>query len=100
MSRIRLESGSRAVLSGCLNLDSLMAYRQSVEDELPVETDLTVDLSALDATDSAVLALLVFLVRRSRAAGSRLVFEGINERILAMADLAGIEELVKSAPPA
>ena len=93
MSKISLE-GSRLVLSGHLGLDSLMAYKKEIEQTVPAGEELVVDLSGLEIEGSAVMALLVFMLRRSKGAGGTLKFESASQRLVAMASLAGLVDLL------
>jgi len=93
MSKISLE-GSRLVLSGHLDLDSLMAYKKEIEQTVPAEEELVVELGGLEIEGSAVIALLVFMLRRSKCAGGTLKFESASERLVAMASLAGLVDLL------
>ena len=93
MSKINLE-GSRLVLSGRLDLDSLMEYKKEIEQTVPAGEELVVDLGGLEIEGSAVMALLVFMLRRSKGAGGTLRFESASERLVAMASLAGLVDLL------
>lgn len=93
MSRITAEE-NRFTLSGELDLTTLMAYRRELESMLPTDRDLEVDLSRLEIKGSAVLALMVFLVRHAHRAGTSLSFTGISENLRAMASLAGLSNLL------
>lgn len=93
MSTINLE-GNRLVVSGHLGLESLMSYKKEIEQTVPASEDLVVDLSGLEIEGSAVMALLVFMLRRSKGAGGSLKFESASERLVAMASLAGLVDLL------
>lgn len=93
MSRITAENGSLS-LSGRLNLTTLMAYRRDLQDYLPFKEDQVVDLSNLEVEGSAVLALLVRMVRQARRSEVELKFIGASDRLKDMASLAGIAELL------
>ena len=82
------------VLSGHLDLDSLMAYKKEIEQTVPAEEELVVELGGLEIEGSAVIALLVFMLRRSKSAGGTLKFESASERLVAMASLAGLVDLL------
>jgi anti-anti-sigma factor len=93
MSKMNLE-GNRLVLSGHLDLNSLMAYKKEIEQTVPANEELVVDLGGLEIEGSAVMALLVFMLRRSKGAGGTLRFESASERLVAMASLAGLVDLL------
>ena len=86
--------GNRLVLSGHLDLNSLMAYKKEIEQTVPANEELVVDLGGLEIEGSAVMALLVFMLRRSKGAGGTLRFESASERLVAMASLAGLVDLL------
>ena len=95
MSTIRVDDAV-AALTGALTLETLMVFRKAVIADLPADIDMTIDLSDLDARDSSVLALLIFIVRRAAGEGSSVTFTGVDPRVAHMADLAGVRELLFS----
>ena len=58
------------------------------------QSDVEVDLSAVEKTDSAGLALLLEWISLARQSGTDIRFSGIPEKIHAIAQTAEIEELL------
>lgn len=94
MSKVTLIEDGVFGLAGCLNLASVMAYREDVDTQIPADRSVTVNLEHLEVDGSASLALLVHLVRRARLAGGAVKFTRVPERLAAMADLAGLEAVL------
>lgn len=94
MSRI-VSNPSGLALSGELDLTSLMVYRAELQSHLPITRDIVVDLSALTACGSAVLALLIYLVRQAGQGGCQVKFVGADKSIQEMALLADLESLLQ-----
>ncbi len=93
MSTIRLD-GNDVKLTGKLDLVSLMSYKREVEKSFPEDGSLSLDLSELEFEGSAVLALLVHIARRARTGGGRVQFVGASDRLVKMASLAELDELL------
>lgn len=55
---------------------------------------LCVDLAGVSGVDSAGLALLLEWIRRSQAAGRRISFAAVPDRLRAVAQLTGVDELL------
>jgi len=56
---------------------------------------LKIDLSAVTKSDSAGVALLVSWLRSAKQAGKQLVFSNIPEQMLIIADISGLDELLR-----
>jgi phospholipid transport system transporter-binding protein len=61
---------------------------------LPLPTTGEIDLGGLGAIDSAAVAVLVALKRRSGDDGRPLVFSNVPAPLAALADLYGVEEIL------
>ncbi|MBT4161366.1 MAG: STAS domain-containing protein [Gammaproteobacteria bacterium] len=80
-------------VAGHLNLGNLMSWRASLEQQLSLDTAITIDLSELDFEGSEALALLVFLTRSARAAGGGVRFTAVSDRLSQMAEMAELSML-------
>lgn len=80
-------------LIGSLNLSTLMAFKDAVEEGLPNQPNIVIDLSKVEFEGSAILALLVLVVRRVKNNGGTVSFKGATRRLTEMAQLAGLSEL-------
>ena len=94
MPRVNQTSEGHIALTGSLNLSTLMEFKNAVEHDLPGQQDIVVDLSGIDFQGSAILALLIFVVRQVRNNGGTVAFEGGTRRLTEMARLAGLSELL------
>ena len=89
--------GGAWALRGELTFDTVPAlWRESARLLAGAVTDgrVTLDLAGVARTDSAGLALLVAWQGQALAAGHRLHFEGIPERLLAIARISDAESLL------
>jgi phospholipid transport system transporter-binding protein len=57
-------------------------------------TDMHIDLGGVTSVDSAALALLIEWLRLARQAGSTIQIEHVPEKLLAIARLSGVEEML------
>jgi anti-anti-sigma factor len=94
MSTVIRKQPDRYDLSGRLTLSSAMQFREDAAQEIPADQSVTGDLSDVEVDGSAALALLVHLVRRSRSAGGDIRFVNASGRLIRMAEMAGLEQLL------
>lgn len=94
MSLVSLAESGSLVIEGQISLNRLMEYRRELDELLPGEGSFSVDLSRLQSEDSSILALLVYLVRQTRAKGAQVSFTGASDHLTDMADLAGLATLI------
>ncbi len=93
MLKIELLGNDSWKIAGHLTLENLMSWRSSLEQDLSFDTAATIDLSELEFEGSEVLALLVFLTRRARAAGGGITFLAVSDRLCQMAEMAELSML-------
>lgn len=74
-----------------------MHWREQMELAIPAHQDARIDLADLQIDGSAILSLLVFLVRRAQLAGVDIRFENPSNQLLEMADMAELSALLKVA---
>ena len=94
MSNLDLGPDGSLRISGSVNLSTVPGLRDEVIEELDPSADYIMDLGSLEFEGSAVLLLLVFLVRHLRNGGGSVDFRQVPERLARMIDLAGIEWLL------
>jgi phospholipid transport system transporter-binding protein len=90
-----------ATASGCYRLQAPLQFTtvarlraQGLELIASAQGELTVDLSAVPAVDSAGLALLIEWLARARAGGMRLRYQQAPAALLALARLSEVEPLL------
>lgn len=66
--------------------------------QLELAGDLLLDLAAVERIDSAALALLLSLARRSHQSGGRLTIRHAPAGLVSLADLCGVRALLALAP--
>jgi len=85
---------------GPLTMATATAYVEAARAKVKAG-DLTVDLSAVTAADSAALALLFDCRRGAASAGHRMSVVALPEGLRSLAALYGVDELLPAeAPPA
>lgn len=91
---IRIESDDRVTISGLVALDTLLDYKREAEEQIPVDRHVLIDLADVQIRGSAILALLVLIVRRSRQQGHGVDFCSVGNELAEMAQLAGLTGLL------
>ena len=89
----RLEDG-RYKLDGDVSFATAESVLRASRDMFTGQSDVEVDLSAVRKTDSAGLALLLEWISLAQQSGTDIRFNGIPEKIHAIAQTAEIEELL------
>lgn len=99
MSGARLERGAdgRLRLHGPLDFGTAAALWQEGLAAVAGEGVTEVDLSAVERTDSAGVALLLDWARRAQGAGGRLRLHGVPEQLTAIIRASGVEGVVEIA---
>ncbi len=94
MSRLRLteESPGYYTLEGSLTFASIDKQTPKSFGYLKGIDSICIDLSQVEATDSAGLALMIEWIRISRMNRVQLRFKNIPEQLLALAKLSGFDE--------
>jgi phospholipid transport system transporter-binding protein len=87
--------GARWTLTGPLTVDSAAEVLAASQDAPLPETGV-VTLKAVDAVDSAAVALLLSWRRRARAEGRTLGFVDVPASLVALAGLYGVQDLLAS----
>lgn len=99
MSRARLERSAegRLCLSGPLDFATVTALWREGLAAVAHERLTEIDLSAVERTDSAGVALLLDWARRAQGAGGRLRLHGVPEQLTAILRASGVEEVFEIA---
>jgi phospholipid transport system transporter-binding protein len=87
----------RYELSGAVSFVTAQQILRESEKSFAGQSSIEVDLSGIQETDSAGLALLLEWKRASNQAGAGIVFKRIPEKIRAIAQTADVEELLNSS---
>ena len=90
---VKSDEGNVWRLIGELDLGSLMAWRELLDEVLPVSESVNLDFSELEIAGSAILALLVHLVRRSGPAGGSVQVTNPPEKLAEMAEMTDLTGL-------
>lgn len=97
MSGVSLKPDEDGVirLSGVLGVDTVAGlHGQTARVFSGGDADVVVDASAVEAGDSAGVALLLEWLGEGRRRGRRVAFQGLPERLLAIARLSGVDDLL------
>ena len=90
--------GSRAVVSGSVNLSNVRALLEEGRGHLRAGVQ-TIDLGEVTELDSSLLAVLLAWQREARAANIALAVERLPEGLETIARLYGVESLLPGATP-
>lgn len=85
-----LQQGNTPRLVGAVTLASVSGLVDAADSLFRDRDECSIDLSGLDESDSATVALLLEWKRRARSEGCRLHFSGMSARLL---DIARISQL-------
>ena len=94
MSTLEVQTGGRAALSGPLNFDTVAALLDEGNRVIGSGQVTVIDLSAVTASDSAGLALMIEWLSVARELGKALRFEHIPLQLQQLARLSEVEELL------
>jgi phospholipid transport system transporter-binding protein len=83
----------RWLFTGALTLDDAALVFDAAR-AMPLPGSGVVDLSGLEHADSAALAVLLALKRRGRAEGRALNFVAVPEKLMSLAKVYGVEDLI------
>ncbi len=86
-------AGERWLLAGALTVDTAASVLKSSHNAALPKTGI-IDLSGVDAVDSAAVAVLLVWRRRAAVERVELSFTGAPANLGALAELYGVEELV------
>ena len=84
-------------LSGKVNLDTVVSYRDRLFELLSVNSSkvVRIDLRDVEVHGSAILTLLISLVRESRKLQKKVIFHNCPQDLLAVAHASGISNILK-----
>ena len=96
MSQARIEEGKngRLEIHGDLNFSSVALLWNGAGGTIPQREELDIDLSHVQRSDSAGLALLVEFLRQARQAGQSIRFFNIPAQMLAIARVSALDEVL------
>ena len=84
------ESGSVLHISGNLSIETAEELRAAMLDPLAAASDISLDLSAVEACDTAALQLLCSACKTAQARGKRLEFVGMPDAVVQTALALGL----------
>ena len=84
-------------LSGIVNLDTVVDYRNRLVELLKVNSAevVTIDLREVEVHGSAILTLLISLVRESKKLQKKVIFNECPQDLLAVAHASGISDILE-----
>ena len=85
--------GNCCRITGAVTVDSVGGLLRELQPQLAKDVD-TLDLSGVDAADSAALTLVFSAMRQARQAGRTLTCTGLPASFSTLAELYGVSELL------
>ena len=84
-------------LSGIVSLDTVVDYRNRLVELLKVNSAevVTIDLREVEVHGSAILTLLISLVRESKKLQKKVIFNECPQDLLAVAHASGISDILE-----
>jgi phospholipid transport system transporter-binding protein len=95
--RLEKLGDGRYALAGELDLRSAAAVLASGLSAFAGEGRVDVDLSRVERTDSAGLAVLIEWTRAARRAGTEIAFRALPARLSALARIGGVDQILPVA---
>ena len=94
---VRRESPDLIRLSGIVSLDTVVDYRKRLVELLNENTAevVTINLREVEVHGSAVLTLLISLVRESKKLQKKVIFHECPQDLLAVAHASGISHILE-----
>jgi len=83
-------------LAGMVDVDTVAEYRDSLVGMISVvkSEKIEIKLGNIEIQGSAVIALLISILRESRSRGKNLVFRNCSEKLHAIASACGVDEIL------
>jgi anti-anti-sigma factor len=83
-------------LAGLINVDTVAEYRTSLVEKISASetNEVEVELSEIEMQGSAVIALLISILRESRSLDKTVLFLGCTEKLHAIASACGVDEIL------
>lgn len=98
MLEVRNISDGAILLSGKVELEAMAALRRELEGRIVARSnsELVINLQSLKTFNSALLSLILCLIRRARAVHCELSFDDVPAGLFDMARVGGIEALLRA----
>ena len=83
-------------LSGLIDVTTVAAYREALREKMGSNAShkLEIDLGGVEIHGTAVIALLISVVRESRKIHKEVLFKNCPENLLAVANACGVAEIL------
>lgn len=91
---ISLGAGDRIAVGGCLDVDTVAAYKDAGLELMEDLNEIVVDLDQCRVEGSAVIALLIAWQRSASQAGKEISFVNAPENLLQIAEACGVRHIV------
>ncbi len=94
MNRAQIEQqAGTIVLTGMLRLDTVASLYGRIDFTQLSNQPVTIDLSGVDAVDSAGLALCVDWIKQAQHASAAITFRGVPEQLQRLVRMNGLDDL-------
>ncbi len=91
------QQGDHWIISGDLSFDTVPGLLERSRELLAKSCQCQVDLAGVGEMDSAGLGLLLEWLREARASGGDIHYRNIPEKIMSMARVCGLEQVLHQA---
>ncbi|MEC5386696.1 STAS domain-containing protein [Uliginosibacterium sp. H3] len=98
-AEVLVEQDGKLGIQVAMTMDTAAAVLAAVEPRLR-EADVVLDLAAVPAVDSAVLSVVLSLLRVARASGHRLSLVNVPTAFCSLATLYGVDAILSEHLPA
>jgi ABC-type transporter Mla MlaB component len=90
-------SEGRLQLSGMVNVDTVAEYRASLVEKITASqsSEVEVELSEIEMQGSAVIALLISVLREARSLDKTVLFLNCSEKLRAIASACGVDGILQ-----
>ncbi|MEM7431308.1 MAG: STAS domain-containing protein [Pseudomonadota bacterium] len=89
------DGSGNITLTGAMTFDNAEAILQRTRAVVEAQDTIVIDLTEVEQTDSASLALLLEWIAMARSTAGALQFQRIPERVLAIAETGEVSDLIR-----
>ena len=85
-------------MTGLVNIESVVDYRDKMMAEIVGKTRVAFDLETLELDGSAVIALLVDVLRAAKKTGVNVEYQGCSPQLMKIAAVNGVDNILPLHP--